>query len=321
MKYNQLGRTGLKVSQLCLGTMQFGWTSNEQTAHQILNGALELGCNFIDSADIYSNWIEGNSGGESETIIGNWLANNRARRHELIIATKVRGPMGRAKTAQGLNRIHIMNAVEASLKRLQTDYIDLYQVHWPDDDTPLEETLSTLSDLVSSGKVRYIGCSNHPAWMLMKSQWISDVNSSNRYESLQPHYNLAHRSEYERELAAVCADQNIGVIPYSPLAGGFLTGKYRQNKSLPNSARAQRVQSRYMHENGFKLLIALDEVAGARAASVAQVSLAWLQHQPNVSAVIVGANNIDQLRETFSAGSLTLSESEIELLNAASSWS
>ena len=200
MEYKRLGRTGLKVSTICLGTMQFGWSADEQTAHAIMNEAVELGCNFFDTADIYSTWAEGNPGGVSEQIIGNWLATGNVPRDKIVIATKVRGAMGEGPNDQGLSRVHIMNGVEASLHRLQTDYIDLYQVHWPDEETPLEETLAVLSDLVRSGKVRYIGCSNYPAWLLAKSLWVSDVKGLARFDSLQPHYSLVHRAEFEREL-------------------------------------------------------------------------------------------------------------------------
>ncbi len=190
MEFRRLGRTGLKVSTICLGTMQFGWSADEAASHDILNRAVELGCNFIDTADIYSRWAEGNDGGVSEQIIGRWLANSGLRRDSLVLATKVRGEMGSGPNDQGLSRVHIMTAVENSLRRLQTDYIDLYQVHWPDEATPLEETLSALTDLVRAGKVRYIGCSNYPAWLLAKSLWVSDVKKLARFDSLQPHYSL-----------------------------------------------------------------------------------------------------------------------------------
>lgn len=190
MEFRRLGRTGLKVSKICLGTMQFGWSADEATSHDILNRAVELGCNFIDTADIYSSWAEGNEGGVSEQIIGRWMASGSIRRDSLVLATKVRGEMGSGPNDQGLSRVHIMTAVDNSLRRLQTEYIDLYQVHWPDEATPLEETLSVLTDLVRAGKVRYIGCSNYPAWLLAKSLWVSDVKNLARFDSLQPHYSL-----------------------------------------------------------------------------------------------------------------------------------
>lgn len=190
MEFRRLGRTGLKVSTICLGTMQFGWSADEATSHDILHRAVELGCNFIDTADIYSSWAEGNDGGVSEAIIGRWLASSGVRRESLVLATKVRGEMGSGPNDQGLSRGHIMTAVENSLRRLQTEYIDLYQMHWPDEETPLDETLSALTDLVRAGKVRYVGCSNYPAWLLAKSLWVSDVKNLVRFDSLQPHYSL-----------------------------------------------------------------------------------------------------------------------------------
>lgn len=190
MEFRRLGRTGLKVSTICLGTMQFGWSADAATSQAIMSRAVELGCNFFDTADVYSRWVEGNEGGDSERIIGDWLAAGSVRREELILATKVRGQLGDGPNDQGLSRVHILTAVEDSLRRLQTEYIDLYQVHWPDEETPLDETLSALTDLVRTGKVRYIGCSNYPAWLLTKSLWVSDVHKLVRFDSLQPHYSL-----------------------------------------------------------------------------------------------------------------------------------
>ncbi len=253
MDYRNLGRTGLKVSPLCLGTMQFGWTADKGQSHAILTAAYEAGVNFIDTADIYSRWVEGNPGGVSETIIGEWIKAQKIPRDRLVIATKVRGEMGEGPNDQGLSRAHIFSAVEASLRRLDTDYIDLYQSHWYDDETPIEETLSAFDDLVRQGKVRYIGCSNYPAWRLMQALWVSDSHGLARYDSLQPHYNLVHRPEYERELAAICRTYGLGVIPYSPLAGGFLTGKYRRDSPLPESERARGVQHRHFSDANWAL--------------------------------------------------------------------
>ncbi|HSH01542.1 MAG TPA: aldo/keto reductase [Anaerolineae bacterium] len=318
--YQTLGRTGLNVSNICLGTMQFGWTASEQTAYQIIDTALDLGCNFLDTADIYSRWHEPNAGGESETIIGRWLAQTSHPRHQLILATKVRGPMGTAPTEQGLSRHHILNSVHASLKRLQTDYIDLYQIHWPDESVPLDDTLRTLDGLVTAGKVRYIGCSNYPAWLLMKSLWISDIRHLVRFDTLQPHYNLVHRAEFERELQAVCADQQIGVLPYSPLAGGFLTGKYQPDKPQPSSARADRNLERYGHERGWQTVRALDEVATELNASIPQVAVAWVLANPTVTSAIIGANTPQQLKDTYPAANLTLTSTQKEKLDTASQW-
>jgi aryl-alcohol dehydrogenase-like predicted oxidoreductase len=225
MEYRKLGRTGLKVSALCLGTMTMGWTSSKEDSFAVLDAFVGAGANFIDTADVYSSWADGNPGGVAETWIGEWLRQRALPRHQLVIATKVRGRMWDGPNGEGLSRAHITQAVEDSLRRLGTDYIDLYQTHWPDEDTPLDETLRALDDLVRQGKVRYLGTSNHPAWLLTRALWVSDRLGLARYDCLQPHYNLVHRAEFERESMAVCQDQGLGVIPYSPLEGGFLTGK------------------------------------------------------------------------------------------------
>ncbi len=320
MEYRRLGRTGLKVSTICLGTMQFGWSASEKTAHAIMDEAVELGCSFFDTADIYSTWVEGNPGGVSEQIVGSWLAKNKGAREKMIIATKVRGAMGEGPNDQGLSRQHIMNGVEASLRRLQIDTIDLYQVHWPDEETPLEETMTALSDLVRAGKVRYIGCSNYPAWLLAKSLWVSDVKGLARFDSLQPHYSLVHRAEFERELEPLCRDQGIGVIPYSPLAGGFLTGKYRRGGDLPDSARADGVRNRYMNEQGFAAVDKLEEIGRSHDATIAQTAIAWILAKPAVSSAIIGANTTAQLQDTVQGADLRLSIEEIEALDATTAW-
>ncbi len=226
MNYRRLGRTGLKVSELCLGTMQFGWTADEAAAFQVMDAFVEAGGNFIDTADVYSRWVEGNPGGVSEQIIGRWLQ-ARGNRGAIVLATKARGRMWPGPNGEGLSRGHLIRACEDSLRRLGTDFIDLYQTHAFDAEAPIDETLRALDDLVRSGKVRYVGCSNYPAWRLAKALWASDKLGLARYDSLQPHYNLAHRAEFERELKPLCEEEGIGVIPYSPLAAGFLTGKYR----------------------------------------------------------------------------------------------
>ncbi len=320
MEYRRLGRTGLKVSTICLGSMQFGWTAVPETAHTIMNKAVELGINFIDTADIYSRWVDGNPGGVSEQIIGEWLNVSDIRREDIILATKVRGQMGDGPNDEGLSRQHIMNGLEASLRRLQTDYIDLYQVHWPDEETPLEETLTALNDLVRAGKVRYIGCSNYPAWLLAKSLWVSDVNKLARYDSLQPHYSLMHRAEFERELQSLCLDQGIGVIPYSPLATGFLTGKYRRDTQLPNTPRANGIRDKYLNERGFAVIDKLDEISKTHDATIAQVSIAWLLANTAVSSAIIGANSITQLEDTARGAAITLTIAEKEALDGLTAW-
>jgi aryl-alcohol dehydrogenase-like predicted oxidoreductase len=317
MQYTRLGRTGLKVSRLCLGAMTFGWSADTNTSFDILDAAYHAGINFIDTADIYSRWVGGNQGGEAETILGQWLKTRP--RHEIIVATKVRGRMWDGPNGEGLSRHHIMQAVEDSLRRLQTDYIDLYQTHWPDEDTPLEETLSALDALVRAGKVRYIGCSNHPAWLLMKTLWVSDVQRLARYDCLQPHYSLLHRAEFERELAAVCRDQGIGVIPYSPLAAGFLTGKYTRENTQPDSTRAGGglVQRLCSDENAFKALDVVRELAAAHAVPVAQIALAWQLTQDVITAPIIGARTVAQLEEVVGAVDVHLSQDEMTRLHTA----
>ncbi len=320
MEYRRLGRTGLKVSTICLGTMQFGWTAVSTTAHDIMNKAVELGCNFIDTADIYSRWVDGNDGGVSEQIIGDWLQKSGVRREDIVLATKVRGMMGDGPNDQGLSRQHILNAVEDSLDRLQTDYIDLYQVHWPDDETPLDETLTVLDDLTRSGMVRYIGCSNYPAWLLTKSLWISDVKNLIRFDSLQPHYSLMYRAEFERELEPLCLDQGIGVIPYSPLAAGFLTGKYRRDTPMPESARADGIRDKYMNDQGFSAVEKLEEIGKEHDATVAQMAIAWVLANTAVTSAIIGANSISQLEDTMKGADVTLSADEKEAIDATTAW-
>ena len=320
MEYRRLGRTGLKVSSICMGTMQFGWSTDEPTAHAVMSRAVELGINFFDTADVYTRWIEGSSGGISETYIGNWLASGAVRRDEVVIATKVRGKMGEGPNDKGLSRYHIMNAVEASLRRLRTDYIDLYQTHSPDHETPLDETLRAMDDLVRSGKVRYVGCSNYPAWLLAKSLWISDIHKLARYDSLQPHYSYVHRAEFERELQPLCLDQGVGVIPYSPLGAGFLTGKYRRDGSLPESKRAGTVQQRYMNERGFAAVDKLEETGSAYGATIAQTAIAWVLANPAVTSAIIGATSIAQLEDTIKGADVALSAEDKAALDAVTAW-
>lgn len=319
MQYRILGRTGLKVSALCMGTMQFGWSADEPLAHQILSAAYDDGLNFIDTADIYSRWVPGNPGGVSEEIIGRWMKSARIPRDRLVIATKVRGRMGEGPNAEGLHRVHIMQAVEASLRRLQTDYIDLYQTHWPDNDTPIEETLRALDDLVHQGKVRYIGASNYAAWELMEALWAAERLNTVRYDSLQPHYNLLNRAEFERELRAVCQKFQIGVIPYSPLAGGFLTGKYRRGQPLPESVRAGGLRHA-MTDKNFDLIETMDAIARAHNATISQVALAWMLADPVITSPIIGPNKLEQWRDNLGALNVTLTDSEIQTLNAATRW-
>ncbi|MDE0143323.1 MAG: aldo/keto reductase [Caldilineaceae bacterium] len=318
IEYRRLGRTGLKVSPLCLGSMQFGWTADEGTSFAVMDAFAEAGGNFIDTADIYSRWVEGNEGGESETVIGRWLR-SKGNRSQMIIATKVRGQMGPGPNDEGLSRRHILDACEASLRRLQTDTIDLYQAHYFDADVPIDESLEALDRLVQQGKVRYIGCSNYPAWRLMEALWTSDKHGLVRYDSFQPHYNLVHRAEFEQELADVCRTFGIGIIPYSPLAGGFLTGKYSSERPT-DSVRAASVRQRYFNDAGWRVLKAVEAVAGELGATPAAVSLAWLLAQPGVTAPIVGANTVEQLQASLNALDVELTADQTEALEVASAW-
>jgi aryl-alcohol dehydrogenase-like predicted oxidoreductase len=309
------------VSEVCLGTMTFGWTADEPTSHAIMDAALDAGINFLDTADIYSRWSERSHAGKSEEVIGRWLV--QKPRDQIVLATKVRGPMSDDPSNQGLSRKHIMRAVEGSLKRLRTDYIDLYQTHWPDEATPLEKTLRAFDDLVRDGKVRYIGCSNHPAWHLSKSLWLSDKHNVARYETVQPHYNLIHRAEFERELQSLCLDQELGVMPYSPLAGGFLTGKYRRGQVAPVGSRgetSEKIKLYMQDERNFDLIEKLDQIGQSHGKTVAQVALAWLINALAVTSPIVGANTVEQLQDTLGAVGLKLSDEERQQLDELSAW-
>jgi len=320
MQYRKLGRTGLKVSELCMGTMQFGWTADEPLSHQIMSAAFDQGLNFLDTADVYSRWVEGNPGGISEQIIGRWMKQAGIPRDQIVLATKVRGRMGDGPNDQGLSRAHIMQAVEDSLRRLQTDYIDLYQTHSYDPETPIEETLRALDDLVRAGKVRYAGCSNYPAWRLMESLWVSDSRGLVRYDSLQPHYSIAHRAEFERELAPVCQKYGIGVIPYSPLAAGFLTGKYRPDSPLPQSDRSGGVQRRYFNDRGWRILSAVEKVGVDHEKSISQTALAWQLTQEHITSPIIGPRTMEQLADNMGAVGYRLIPDEMVFLDQESSW-
>jgi aryl-alcohol dehydrogenase-like predicted oxidoreductase len=319
METCRLGRSGLEVSCLALGTMQFGWTAGERTSFAIMDAYQAAGGNLIDTADIYSNWADGNPGGVSEEIVGSWIK-ARGNRHDIVLATKVRGRMWAGPNGEGLGRAHIIRAVEDSLRRLQTDYIDLYQTHWYDADTPIEETMRALDDLVRAGKVRYVGCSNHPAWRLVEALWASDKSGLVSYIALQPHYNLVHREEFEREMAHVVETHGIGVIPYSPLAGGFLTGKYRPDLPLPQSERADRIREQRFSERNFALLARMEDIGRNLGHGVPQVALAWLLANPLVTAPIVGANSVEQLRGSLAAVEIQLGGEEMEALNRLSDW-
>ena len=316
MNTAQLGNTGITVSNLCLGTMQFGWTADEAASFAVMDAFVAGGGNFIDTADIYSNWSPGNAGGVSEEIIGRWMK-ARGNRPSLIIATKVRGPMWKGADGEGLSRAHITRAVEDSLRRLRIDAIDLYQCHWPDEATPVEETLAVFGDLIKAGKVRHIGASNYTPAQLGDALEVADGKQLPRFATLQPHHNLVHRKEYEAALADLCAREGMGVIPYSPLAGGFLSGKYRKDQPLPDRRRAGHAK-RYMTDAGFRAIDALEAVAQTHDAAVPAVALAWQLTRPAVTAPIIGANTPDQLAALLPASDLRLLADEIAALDAAS---
>ncbi len=319
MLMRKLGRTGLRVSALCLGGNTFGWTTDQKASEAVLDGYIEAGGNFIDTADVYARWVPGNVGGESETALGHWMAARR-NRAAVVIATKVMGPMGPGPNDTGLSRQHIMQGVEASLTRLQTDYIDLYQAHWDDRDTPIGETLRAFDDLVRQGKVRYVGASNYAAWRLTRSLWESDLRGYVRYESIQPKYNLVFRDEYERELEPLCLAEGVGVIPYSSLGSGFLSGKYRRGSELPKTARAGGVQKTYMTDRGFAVLEAVEKVAAGASVTPVQVALSWLAHRPGITAPIASATSPAQLKELLGGIELHLDDEARAALDRASAW-
>lgn len=296
--------------------MQFGWTANERASFAVMDAFVEAGGNFLDTADIYSSWSPGNPGGVSEEIIGRWLK-ERGNRDRLVVATKVRGRMWEGPDGEGLGRAHIMRAAEDSLRRLKVETVDLYQCHWPDEGTPIEGSLRAFEELVASGKVRYIGASNYTATQLREALRVAGERALPRFVALQPHYNLVHRAEYEGALEALGARENLGVIPYSPLAGGFLTGKYRKGRRLPKSQRATRVKG-YMNERGFRVLDALDQIANAHGATAGAVALAWLLTKPTITAPIIGANGPEQLADLLPAAELSLSKDELQGLDLAS---
>ena len=314
MEKRKLGRSQIAIAPLMFGGNVFGWTADEAMSFQLLDAFLAAGFNAIDTADVYSKWVRGHKGGESETIIGAWL-NARGDRDKLVIATKVGVEM--PGIGQGLRESYILARVEDSLRRLQTDYIDLYQSHRDDPTTPLEETLGAYQKLIEQGKVRVIGASNYQAPRLTEALRASATKKLPRYESLQPHYNLAERAGFEMALEPLCENECIGVIPYYSLASGFLTGKYRSEADARNRARGTRVMD-YLNERGWRILRALDIVSERVDAKPAQVALAWLIARPSITAPIASATNLAQLEDLIAGARLKLDGETIELLNAAS---
>lgn len=313
LSLRQLGRSSLSVAPLAFGGNVFGWSADEARSFELLDAFVDAGFNLIDTADVYSAWVPGNRGGESETIIGKWLKRS-GKRDKVVIATKV------AKWGQqpGLSPINIREAVEGSLKRLQIEQIDLYQAHEDDATVPLHETLGEFSRLIEEGKVRVIGASNYNADRFAEALQVSEQYGLPRYESLQPEYNLVSRASYEKGLEPICHAEQIGVIGYYSLASGFLTGKYRNEADLVKSSARGGAVKKYLNKQGLGVLAALDQVAAAHSATPAQVALAWLIARPGVTAPIVSATSVEQLKDVLGAATLGLSAGEIAQLDVAS---
>ncbi|HEY1385490.1 MAG TPA: aldo/keto reductase, partial [Dongiaceae bacterium] len=311
MEKRRLGKSDLTVAPLCLGGNVFGWTADEDASFAILDAFVDAGFNFIDTADVYSKWAPGHHGGESETILGDWLKRRR-KRDDVVIATKVGSEM--APDKKGLSKAYIARAVEDSLRRLNTDYIDLYQSHRDDETTPIEETLQAYGALIKAGKVRAIGASNFTAARLAAALKASATQGLPRYETLQPEYNLMVRA-FEQELAPLCEREGLGVIPYFGLASGFLTGKYRSKADLKQSPRGEDVEA-YLDGRGLRVLSALDTVAARRNATPAQVALAWLMTR--ITAPIASATSVKQLGDLVASVRVALDPGDVELLDAAS---
>jgi len=314
MQKRKLGRSGLEVSSLAFGGNVFGWTADESTSMRLLDRFVDEGFNFIDTADTYSRWAPGNRGGESETIIGKWLKKS-GKRDKVVVATKV--GMEMAPDKKGLSPVYIRRAVEDSLKRLQTDHIDLYQSHTDDVATPLEDTLGAYDRLIKAGKVRAIGASNYSAERFEAALAVSKQHDLPRYESMQPNYNLYDRADFEARLQEVCVRNDVGVISYFSLASGFLTGKYRSEADLAKGPRGQMVK-KYLNDRGTRILDALDSVAKETSSTPARVALAWLMAQPGITAPIASATSLSQLEDLFAATRLKVDPAKLERLDAAS---
>jgi len=314
MQLRTLGRTGLSIAPVVFGGNVFGWTADARTSFELLDGFFDAGFNTIDTADVYSRWVPGHTGGESETLIGQWMKNSGTARDKAIIVTKVGSDLGDGK--KGLGEAWIVKAVEDSLKRLQTDYIDLYLSHWPDPETPYEETLSAYDKLKSQGKIRAIGCSNLDADQLKASLDAAKKAGLPRYDAIQPEYNLYTREKFEGPLADLCVAEDIGVINYYGLAAGFLTGKYRSEADTKDKARGGGM-ARYLNDKGTRVLAALDTVAKDTGSKPAEVAIAWLLAKKAVTAPIVSATSLGQLQSLTKSASLTLSDEAMALLDAA----
>jgi aryl-alcohol dehydrogenase-like predicted oxidoreductase len=314
MEKRKLGKSGIAIAPLMFGGNVFGWTADEAMSMKLLDGFVGAGLNAIDTADVYSKWVPGHKGGESETIIGNWLK-ARGGRDRIVLASKV--GMEMPGIGKGLRKDYIMARVEDSLRRLRTDYIDLYQSHTDDAEAPLEETLAAYQQLITQGKVRAIGASNYTAPRLAEALRASAAGKLPRYESLQPHYNLCERARFEPDLEQLCLKESVGVIPYYSLASGFLTGKYRTEADLSKSARGAGAK-KYLNDRGLRILKALDAVCARLGSRPGQVALAWLMARPSITAPIVSATNMAQLEDLVAATRLKLDKDAIATLDAAS---
>jgi aryl-alcohol dehydrogenase (NADP+) len=320
MKINRMGRAGLRVTEICLGTMTFGYQCDEPTSFAILDRAWDGGINFIDAADVYPIPVTNNTVGATETILGNWFQAHPGRRHETVLATKCYGKMSDLPNDAGLSRRHILDAVEASLRRLQTDFIDLYQVHSFDVNTPLDETLRALDDLVHSGKVRYIGCSNYKAYQLAKALWTSDKLGLARYDCVQPRYNLLYR-DIESELLPLCREDGVGVIVFNPLAGGFLTGKHKREAGPEPGTRftlgasGEMYRRRYWQDAQFDAVDRFKAFFEGRGKSLVSVAVAWVLAQPGITSAIIGASKPEQLADSLAGANMPLDAEEMAFLD------
>jgi aryl-alcohol dehydrogenase-like predicted oxidoreductase len=315
MQKRKLGKSDLEFAPIAFGGNVFGWTADEATSHKLLDAFVDAGFSFVDTADVYSRWAPGNKGGESETVIGNWLKKNPAKRDQVLIATKC--GMEMPSVGQGLSRAHIVKSVDASLKRLNTDRIDLFQSHRDDKDTPQEETLSTYGELIKAGKLRAIGASNFEAPRLAEAAKLAKDKGLPRYESLQPHYNLMERALFEGELENECLKQGIGVIPYYSLASGFLSGKYRSEADVGSATRAGGVK-KYINPRGLGVLKALDDAAKKHGSNPTQIALAWLMQRKSVTAPIVSATSLEQLKDLVAAPAVNLDADSLAAIDKAS---
>jgi aryl-alcohol dehydrogenase-like predicted oxidoreductase len=315
MEKRKLGHSSLEFAPIAFGGNVFGWTADEATSHRILDAFVDAGFSFVDTADVYSRWKPGNKGGESETVIGSWLKKNPAKRDKVLIATKC--GMDMPNVGQGLSAAHIKRSVDDSLKRLNTDRIDLFQSHKDDKATPLEETLSTYGELVKAGKIRAIGASNYDAPRLAEAAKISKDKGLPRYESLQPHYNLMERGLFEGALENECLKEGIGVIPYYSLASGFLSGKYRAESDVGNAQRGAGVK-KYINPKGMAVLKALDDAAKKHNSNPTQIALAWLMQRKAITAPIVSATNLQQLKDLIASPNIKLDSADVAAIDKAS---